>query len=386
LCFALLLLALSQPVLARPALFLVPALLAFWANAHGSYAVGLLLLGGVLLARLADVAWAERTLRPRRLLADAQVRRLAICLGGCVAAVGMLNPHGPAIFWNTLRMATHPAVTAMDEWQPLHFDLGPGGHWAYLATVAALVAGQALAGRWFSPSALVLIGLFGTQPLAHQRALVWWLVLTPWLLMPPLAAVRDRFPFWRYETVPSFRKTILAGLIAFVALAWSVPTQWVLAGRPQPPERALFYGTPWQLARQIQEPDRVWSHRLREVLAQHYPGGRFTGTLFTSETLGDYFVWQFGPNPPVFIYTHVHLFPPGHWELVTRVRSGEPNWRPILGRHKVNMVVVEPERNARLCTGIRHDPGWRVILDEEGDARKLDPRGRLFVAVRQDPK
>jgi hypothetical protein len=385
LCFAVLLLALSRPVPARAALFLIPLLLALWANTHGSYAIGLVLLAGVLLARLADVAWNERTLRPRHLLADARARRLLICLAGSVLAVGLLNPWGPFIYWNTLRMATHAGVTAMDEWQPLHFNLGPGGHWGYLATVVVLFAGQMLSPRWFSPGTVVLILLFGLQPLAHQRALVWWLVLTPWILMPYLAAVGDRFARWRWESVPSLRKTIVAGLLVCVAIAWSIPTQWLLAGHPQPLERSLSYGTPWQLARQLQEPDRIWSHRLNEVLRQNYPGGRFTGTLFTSETLGDYFVWLFGPDPPVFIYTHIHLFPPEHWELCTRVRAGATDWRAILDRFRANLVVVEPERNVRLCAQIRQDADWQVILDEAGDARKRDERGRLFVAVRQRP-
>jgi hypothetical protein len=212
---------------------------------------------------------------------------------------------------------------------------------------------------------------------------VWWLVLTPWLLMPYLADTAGRFPRWRYASVPSLRKTIVAGLFVFVALAWSIPTQWVLTGRPQPLERSLFYGTPWQLARQLAEPDRVWSHRLGKVFRQNYPGGRFTGTIFASETLGDYFVWQFGPNPPVFIYTHVHLFSPGHWERCSRVRAGAADWRTILDNVHANLLVVEPDRNVRLCGLVRHDGDWQVLLDEAGDTRKRDERGRLFVAVRR---
>jgi hypothetical protein len=385
LCFALILIALSRPLLSRRSLILVPVVMVLWANVHGSYAVGFVMLGGAFLGRLADIAWTERTWRPHRLLADPQSQRLLLCIGCCLMAVDLLNPSGPRIYWNTLRMATHAGVTAMDEWQPLHFRWGSGGHWSYLATVALLLLVLCFSLKRCTPSTVVLILLFGIQPLYHQRALVWWLMLTPWLLMRFATALIEHYPRLGHASVLSFRKTLLAGMCVFAALAWSIPFQWMLNGHPQPLERSLFYGTPWQLARQLQEPDYIWSAKLHDTFARTYPYRRFTGTIFASETLGDYFVWSLGPEPPVFIYTHIHLFSPGHWELCTRVRSGSADWRQILDRFRVNLLVVEAEQNARLCGLLRQDSDWQVILDETGATNKRDPRGRLFVAVRLQP-
>ena len=97
LCFALLLLALSRPVLSRAALFLVPLLLAFWANAHGSFPIGFVLLGTFLAGRVLQTAWNVERNKPRSALRALRFalhseRRLAIALLLSIAAVALLNP------------------------------------------------------------------------------------------------------------------------------------------------------------------------------------------------------------------------------------------------------------------------------------------------------
>src|SRR5262249_57328901 len=52
--FACLLLALSRPLLSRRAFVLVPLLLVVWANSHGSWVIGLVLLAVFLLGRAVE--------------------------------------------------------------------------------------------------------------------------------------------------------------------------------------------------------------------------------------------------------------------------------------------------------------------------------------------
>jgi hypothetical protein len=114
--FACLLLVLSRPALSRRALVLAPLILVLWVNCHGSYLMGLGLLAVFLIGRSTEAGWRDGRWRPRAALADPQARRLALLLAACVVAVGLANPHGPAIYGITLRMGQHPNVIAMDEW------------------------------------------------------------------------------------------------------------------------------------------------------------------------------------------------------------------------------------------------------------------------------
>ncbi len=385
--FALLLLALARPVLTRRAVVLAPLVLVLWANAHGSYPAGLMLLGACAAGRTLEVL---RSGGVRRLKADVALRRLVLVLGLSAAAVAVCNPAGPAIYTETLRMARHPNVLAMDEWQPLRCD-GSGAQWAFLATLVLLAGTQALSRRWFSPTALVVILAFAGPPLLSRRLLHWWVMVAPWVMVAYWATLHRGLAgrLRRCRSVPSFRKTLVAGLLALVALLWCVPVQWLLAGRPGPLERTVTGATAWRLTRQLHDGAATGPAGLpplAEALARGYPGGRFTGTVFASETLGDFLVWDLPPRVPVFIYTHVHLFPAKHWQLCAAIRSAVPGWRAALDAYRVNLAVLEPEFNERLCAELRRDPAWLVVLDEAGLRAKRDPRTRLFVALRRQPR
>jgi hypothetical protein len=385
------LMALSRPVLSRRALTLVPLLLAVWANTHGSFAAGLVLLAAVAAGRALEALRASGRWSIRGVATDPQLRRLILVLLASVVAVAALNPSGPAIFVETLRMTAHPNVLAQDEWQPLHFRLGEGGQWTYLAILAVLAATRLGSRCRLSPTMVLLILVFAGQPLLRQRMLVWWLMIAPWIMVRYWPAWRAR---WRGrlasgESVPSFRKTLAAGTLVLLALLWSIPGQWLLAGQPVLLERALSGGTPWRLTYQLAHPastDARGLPALQKHLAELYPGGRFIGCVFASETLGDLVLWDLAPRTPVFIYTHVHLFTPEHWQRCLAVRSGSPAGRAILDRYRVNLVVVEPDFNPRLCALLRHEGGWKVLVDESGHPDKRDPRQRLFIAVRRQPR
>jgi hypothetical protein len=387
--FACLLLTLSRPVLSRQALLLVPLLLVAWANSHGSFPCGLFLLSVVATGRGLEVLRLRWRGEAAGLLADTQLRRLIVVLAASMAAVALLNPAGPRIYLDTLRMADHPNVRLMDEWQPLSFHLGGGGHWAYLGVVLLVVGTQIACRRWFSTATLLLLVAFGVPPLLRQRFFLWWVTIAPWLLVRywPECGERLRQRLSEYHSVPSFRKTVMAGLLVVLALVWSIPCQWLVAGQPAPLEETLTIATPWPLTHQLRHPDAEERGlpELRRHLA-HYPGGRFQGCVFASETLGDLFVWDLAPQVPVFVYSHVHLFPPEHWRRVAAVRQGTQHWRLVLDHYRVNLVVVEPNFNARLCDLLRQDKEWKVVLDESGDPKRRDPRQQLFVAVRVRPR
>jgi hypothetical protein len=286
-------------------------------------------------------------------------------------------------------MAAHPNVLAMDEWQPLAFHLGGGGHWSYLAIVVGLLGVALWRRRCYPATALLLIVVFGLQPLRHQRMLVWWLMLAPWAALTLLrregTAAEPLSGSWR---VPSLRKTFAVVVLAAAAAVWSIPVQDVLAGQPTPLRRSLTAATPWPVTAQLLggaggQPAPLPA--LRAALAKEYPGGRFTGTVFASETLGDFFYWQLGSETPVFIYSHVHLFSPDHWQDCRTVRHGQPGWRKVLDRYRANLVVVEVERHQKLREQLQQDADWVVVLDETDAAAKPDPRGRLLVALRRRP-
>jgi hypothetical protein len=390
--FAAILLTLSRPLMSRSALLAVPLLMAMWANCHGSYLTGLALLAGALAGQALGSLDARSLWSPRRVLLDPQVRRLLLVLILSMVAIGLLNPDGPFIFSNTLEFARHPNLATMDEWKPLDFHnwRNWGGYQPYLISLLVIAVTQLLSPRWFSPTQLVLIAGFGVLPAFQQRMLTWWVMVVPWLLVPHWADIgkRWRWGWLHYRSKPSFRKTIGAAMLVIVAVVWSAPFGWLLDGAPRPLDKEVHCGTPWQLAALLKAPARAEAGKLaalNQALIEHYPEGRFTGCIFSTETQGDYLTWALPAEIPVLVYTHVHLFSPAYWQECMVVKNGQPGWQDVLDRRHANLLIFEPELHAGLRPLVYLDPAWQIVLDETGDPSKKDRRGRLLIALRKNP-
>jgi hypothetical protein len=356
-------------------------LVVLWANLHGSFPVGLAL---VALAGLAQA------LRPAESSAAARaaVSRWAVLMIAAVLAVSALNPHGPWLFVSVWELAAHPNVADMDEWQRLKLASPMG--WAFLGSLA-LVAGVLLAravtgrrrraklplnpwrDRW--PLALLAVGL-GVQTYLHQRMMPWWALVLPWLLAGEFAEISRPAPGETHAVATpgahqarSWRLALLGALAVWAAVMLSGPGSWLKGNGPTPLQKSLHPATPWW-----------WAEQVRAAHAD----GRFRGRVFATESQGDYLLWALAPDVPIFVSTHVHLFPPRLWQECQRVKTGQEDWEAILDRRGVTLIISEAElhpglRKALLAATAR----WVIWEDEAGDAGVRDPRARRLVAARR---
>ncbi|MFL5328167.1 MAG: hypothetical protein ACJ8C4_04575 [Gemmataceae bacterium] len=375
---AALLVALSRPVLSVRGVVSVTILMVLWANFHGSYPVGFMVMGGLAIGRVLSVWWHSGNF-----LADASVRRLLIMLATSLVAVALLNPEGPRIFLTTIQMGQNPNVLAMDEWQPIISQRAIGAQIIFTACLLLVTITLFLYRSWLGADAWVLLLIFGTSAALHQRGLIWFIPLTVWIIMPYWGAVLDKWRPSAWDSVPSLRKTMVVAAMAVLAIGLSAPVR-LLTSKPLDWNHAFSDGTPWQLALELQDPSRDPKSKLAQQVRATYPNGAFTGTIFPTEVLGDFFVFE-TPNIPVYIYSHVHLFTPEHWQHYRQVLDGAENWRAVLDAAHVNLIIVTAENNESLRTRIGNDKRWLVLFDEAGDPAKRDPRCRLFAAIRRKP-
>lgn len=386
--FAALLLALSRPVLSLRALLLLPIGFVLWANAHGSYAVGLILLGVVFLGRIFTVGRAAGLWDGKAILRDAQAHRLFLVGLTSATAIALLNPHGPWLFVYTLRFSENPNIASLVEWQPLDFQWEVGPHWEYAVLCVVVIATQILSPRLMPPTSLFLCGSFGIFPLLQRRMLSWWIPLVPWIVLPEWVELGRRisWPWLHYRSEANGAKTVMAACLLLLALLASPAVKWLRSGQPRPPD-VSSPGTPWKLAAQLRAApsDKPYYPELADALKRGYPEGRFRGRIFASETQGDYLLWALPPDYLVLIYAHLHLFSPEHYQDCLTVLKGEPGWRDILDRYVVNLVVIEVEEHPQLTEALKADGDWRIVVDETGLQQKRDPRTRLLIAVRKTP-
>jgi hypothetical protein len=386
--FALALIPLSAPLLSRRAMVGLPLLTAVWANTHGSYLVlpGLLFALGV--GRVMECLFPSEgdALRPWK---DPQARRLGATFGFVLLAV-CVNPYGPGLYSRTFEMTRHPSlISAIQEWQPLSFTMGPGWHWPFLGSVA-LLAVLVLASRKSLPyGTLFVVLLFGVGACIQNRMVIWWAMVLPWALVPLLAELADRVParFMPAASVPSLRKTMLAGILVLAILNWSGLADTLRNGLPKLQD-AISGGTPWPVARQIADPGQPfvadWQREFQTILDRNY-GGRFRGAILATPMQGDFLMWSLAPSVPV-TYAHIHLFHPDFWDELGVVGQGNAGWWDIVDKYRVNLMVMEAEYCERLLVEIRKRPSvWKILLDETGSPEKAQKLNRQLIVVRIHP-
>ena len=122
--FAVVLLVVSDRRAHPARCWLIPVIVLAWANLHGSFFLGPLVVG---LAWIADVR--DRVPQPHRLLAVALVSALAACV----------TPFGPAVWTYAASLSVDPFVTQrISEWQ--RTSLGDPAGVIYAVSVVAVLA------------------------------------------------------------------------------------------------------------------------------------------------------------------------------------------------------------------------------------------------------
>src|SRR5262249_54678190 len=131
--FALLFLALTpkkgSASVSWSAVVFIPLVLVLWANCHGSFPMGFAVLGAFVVGELFSIFdfrflmgkdqpkdWPEIENRKSK-IENRKRLFLALCLS--LAAVTVLNPHGPRLFLYSIQMSGNDNIKYIEEWKPL---------------------------------------------------------------------------------------------------------------------------------------------------------------------------------------------------------------------------------------------------------------------------
>jgi hypothetical protein len=328
--FALVLWILSNRRRRPGLLWLIPPLVAVWANLHGSFFLAVVLAG---LAYLQDRS--EPSGNPARMALVAMASVLA----------ANLNPFGVKIWSYALGLSTNPVITdAIVEWRPPTVRM-PLGIIFFLsvAGVVALLARRTRPTPWVP---LLTLGIFFFVGLFAVRGIFWWALAgatTMAGLLDRPAEDPDREPRLMLNTGVA----LLIGLLAIAFLPW-----WRAGGE----EGSL---------RLLDHAPRGVTASLQRVLQ---PGDR----MFNPQIWGSWFELAL-PEHRVFVDPRIEVFSRGVWRDYDSVSAGAEGWQEVLDRWGVTVVVAERTQQAQLIPRIREDPGWRLVHE--------DPDGLVFVRL-----
>lgn len=306
-------------------LWAIPLLVVLWANVHGSFVFGPLLLG---------LAWLED------LHENAPRRHLALAIAFVAGIAACLTPFGPGVWVYAVGLTINPLITGrVTEWQPTSLRDIPGlVFFASVAGVAALLARRRATTPW---PALATLALFAALGVYAVRGIAWWplvaAVTVAGLLPPPATPPR--------HIAPSRLNAVIAGLVAVAAIGL-LPV-W----RPVDPALAAPSGLVTNAPRGITA--------ALETLAG--PGDR----LWNPQPWGSWFEFAL-PGLPVTIDSRIELFPLSVWDDYDTVGLAEAGWSQILDRDQVTIVVTAIGLNKPLQAALATDATWRSVFHDAG--------------------
>ena len=306
--------------------WLLPVLVAVWANVHGSFFLGPVIMG---LAWLEDVH--DRVTPRHRMLA------LAVLSAGAA----LLNPWLAGVWGYALGLSTNAFVTnRITEWQPTTLRTIPGI--LFFASVAVVVLVLARRGSATSWPTLAWLAVFGAIGAYAIRGVAWWPLGAAVAVAPLVVRTPGDAPARRAER-PSALNLVTAALVTAVCVGL-LPI-W------RPVERGT--GTPVGLVGDAPA-------GITQYLRDHAkPGER----ILNPQPWGSWFEFAL-PNNPVAIDSRIELFPAAVWATYEQIHAGADGWQQALRVWNVDFVAVDKDEAdfaARLQAA-----GWQSVY-EDGD-------------------
>lgn len=328
-------------------LIALPALMLLWVNIHGSFVLGIGLLGLALLGSALEAFLARDD------AARARLWPLAAAMAAtCLAA--MANPLGFGIVGYVRGMLDNEALQRyFVEWQPpeLSGGLAHTGPWffAMLLLLALLIVHGPR-----RPTAVDVLWYAGLSLLALDgvRYAMWFaLGLLP-LLAVQIAALGPRRP------EPPLAPAAGVALLGTIALACILTLPWFAPARLLGNERLYAAAGPhrWLLSGSTPV-GAVEELRRRPTLGRAWVDG----------SLSSYTIWAL-PQMPVFADLRVELFPTAIWREFFTIDRGDPAALELLDRWDVQIVLLDANYQVDLRALLNATPGWCETYSDANSA------------------
>jgi hypothetical protein len=314
----------------RNRLWLLPPLMALWANAHGGFAIGFILLAFTLAGEGVKWAWAWLSAR----YGDASAARAAdwrplAWLAGiglaCALAV-MINPIGPEMLLYPFKTVGIGALRDfIQEWQSPNFHQRETQPflWLLLGTLATVILSRRAANF---TDLLLVCGLGYMGFLAGRNMPLLALVAPPLLTRHAselLADLRARFirPAGAMTGGPglivvNWVLLILIGLLALAKVISVLPAQVNEA----------------QIAKMVPVKAAEFVRRARPA-----------GPLFNSYNFGAYLLWALYPEYPVYTDGRTDLYDDAFLRQYLDTALGRPGALATLEAQGIRLVLVEAD-------------------------------------------
>ncbi len=325
-------------------LVIIPVCMLIWVNSHGTFIIGLVLVG---------IWWAQEiwtVIRGRVFIKQPVEIRPVVVSGitfGTTVIISLLNPRGVGII-NYLRTLTSNSVVQnlVTEWAPPSFNTWMGAlFFCGLIGSAIIFVFSPKRPDFFQLTTFIVFGILG---LRTSRGSVWFgLVMAP-IIAAHLAAIVKRYQKSEKEPVEQEGSRLL-NIVFFVLVIGLglISLPWFKSNLPLPSAKAGLIAT--------ETPVQATNFLLEENLP---------GRLFNSMSFGSYLIWAAYPKYQVFTDFRIELFPENVWLDYLKISNAESGWETLLGNYDVNTLLLSPVEQPNLVKAAIESGEWEVIYQD----------------------
>lgn len=322
----------------------LPLLMVLWVNLHGSFVLGVGLLGLAWLATLIDMLWARRANKaPHDSALVARLRVLTVA-GVATGLAALIHPLGLNVFSYVRGMLTNaPSQTFIAEWQPPHpsLDVLSNGFW-FFALLVLLPLLMLRGKRRPSTTDVLWFLALGYLALRGERYIVWFALL----LMPLLA---DRIAQF-VGTTPRLSRLPAAPTTAALAVVCVLALPWVGINRAMGAETSQLFASSGPYHTMLADTTPLAA---TEWLTAHPPKQR----VWANMTYNSYMIWA-TPQIPVFVDQRVDMFPIEIWNQSYEIARGTPEGFKLLDYWNVGTLMLDLRRDTTLLEKVTNNADW----------------------------
>ena len=316
-------------------LWLLPPLMALWVNIHGTFVLGIALIGLTFVGMLFERSESQEGNSEATGSRFSVLGSLALW-GALTTAAMLLNPRGLGVLTYVRNLLGSNAVTTLvTEWAPPTIrDLEGVIFFLFLMLCGTVLA---YARRRPPLADMLLFGAFLWLALGASRNVVWFgMVATPLLVAQAASLGRARPPARSFAGSPALNSTLIGVLALLVLLA----LPWIKPALDLPPAVGALVSEDTPVA-------AVDFLRAQPERPRH---------LFHTEAYGSYLIWA-APEQPVFVDTRIELYPFEQWRDYINLGQAN-NAAALLQKYDIDGLLLNAKQQAPLVAFARADGGW----------------------------
>jgi hypothetical protein len=332
-------------------LLILPIGMIIWVNSHGTFIIGLALVG----IWFGQEIW-ETIKSPRKSTGTISLKGLsvpAIALLITILAC-LVNPRGLGIIGYIRTLTGNSAVqNLVTEWAPPTFNTLIG----VIFYIGLLGSASVFAVSPKRPNFIQLVTflIFGILGLRTSRGSVWFgLVMAP-ALVEHISFILNDLPKKDQQTAKAAGSIYLNLIFTVVVLLMGVISlPWFKGTLPLPQAKAglISAETPIQAT---------------QVLLEL----KLPGKIFNAESFGSYLIWAAYPQYQVFVDSRIELFSEKVWLDYLNISNANGNWDKSLNEYGVNTLMLSPTEQLGLIEAAKQASGWDQVYQ--------DPAAVIFV-------